>query len=284
MQLETTKIPARDGAQIHTLLAFPDDAPRGIVIVNHGFGEHSGSYAELLEQLTAAGYLAAIFDHRGHGEMNEPDPKKREKLRGVLPDYQSFLDDIGDVAAALMARCPGLPLALYGHSMGGNIAVNYLLQTEGHPFSCAILESPWLGLCNPVSPAVAGLAKFLGKISPKFAIYNKLSYSDITSEPKSADALEKDPLYHNRISFRMFAGINAGCAHALEGAAKLTTPTYLAYAADEKIVCNTAIESFGRDSGDNVSLHPYASHHAIHSDINRAQYYQDILAFLDANL
>lgn len=289
MHTETLSITARDGAGIRTIVATPqrniaqDDTPRGLVIISHGFGEHSGSYAELLEHLTGGGYAAVIFDQRGHGEMDEPDAKKRAKRLGIVPHYQQLLDDIGSVAEKMQERFPTLPLALYGHSMGGHLAINYLLRTAKHPFSCVILESPWLGLHKPVSPLLSGLARLLGGISPQIAIINRLNHADITSEPKSLDSLRRDRLYHNRISMRLFAGIDAGCRYALANAERLFLPTYLAYAEQERIVSNAAIENFAWDCGENLHLHPYASRHAIHSDTARAQYYADILDFLAEN-
>ena len=284
MQTEKAQIPARDGAGITTFIAHPDTAPIGVAVINHGFGEHIGSYGELLERLTAGGYIAVIFDHRGHGEMNEPDRAKWKKLIGIIPGYQCFLDDVEVVTQEMRRRFPNLPLALYGHSMGGNIAVNYLLRAKDSPFCCAILESPWLGLFKPVHPVQASMARILGKLSPKLAIYNKLPHTDITGDTESVEELDDDPLYHNRISFRMFAGINEGCAYALANASRLNIPTYLAYAENECIVCNKAIERFGADSGNCVSLHRYASRHAVHSDTVREQYYADIMNYLNAHM
>ena len=255
---------------------------KGVVIVVHGFGEHSGSYRELIERLTNAGYACVIYNQRGHGENVFPDHTGRRDMRGIIPGYQSFLDDISAVMALINQKLPKSPVALYGHSMGGNIALNYLLRNGQSEFSCAILESPWLGLYIEINPFVAAVASILGKISPNIAIMNKLSYDDITGDKIKSGDFKTDPLYHNRISLRMFSGINDGCKYAIENAPSLTIPTFFAYAANDKIVSNVAIHRFLASCGKNVTVKKYQTNHAIHNDVQREELYKDIVAFLDA--
>ncbi|MCL2695817.1 MAG: lysophospholipase [Clostridiales bacterium] len=284
MQKERITIKAKDGALISALACNRNEpSVRGLVLICHGFGEHSGSYHELMERLAAAGYASLIFDQRGHGELSEPDHKKRKKRLGVIPGYQSFLDDIDDVTAEIRRRLPNVPLALYGHSMGGNIAANYLLSRAQDDFSCVILESPWFGLTNSPNSFVIGLAKVLGTLSPKFAIYNKLTHTDITADEKQVGKIASDPLYHNRISMRMFAGIHKGCRYAVENAARLSVPTLLAYAGGERIVSNPAIAAFHSACGPHVIAREYPSCHAIHNDSAKEKLYADIISFLNAH-
>ncbi len=284
--MQTYKLSAvsKDGHQISALTTYSaENTPdaKGLVIICHGFGEHSGSYGELMERLLTAGYASVCFDQRGHGEMGEVSPEKRFKKFGVIPSYDSLLDDIAALLSAVKKLAPKLPLVLYGHSMGGNIALNYLLRRGQGDFACVILESPWLGLYNDLSPFTAALARLLGSVSPKLAIINKLMLSDITGDAPKAEVIDKDPLYHNRISFRLVSGVRAGCAFVLQSAYALTIPAYLAYAKNERIVSNPAIMAFHCACGDNVSLKEYDSRHAIHNDVNRDAFLADTVAFLD---
>lgn len=281
MQANKINIKAKDGVDIQAVtFNVGEESVKGIVMVVHGFGEHAGSYNEIIETLVNANYACVIFDQRGHGLADLP-PKKRAKLLGIIPSYKCFLDDVEAVAAEMKRLSPGTPLVLYGHSMGGNVAANYLLKVDQAGFSCAVLESPWLGLYQKVSPLVSGTAKILGGVSRKFAINNPLSYDDITNDKEKAKEIEHDPLYHNRISFRMFAGINKGCKYAVKNAPKLSAPTYLAYASNERVVSNQAIRKFHGKCGQNVIIKEYTSNHAIHNDENKESFYKDMIAFLD---
>lgn len=249
---------------------------KGVVIVSHGFGEHSGSYGELAGRLERAGYGCVVFSQRGHGEL----PAKR---RGVIPGYSSFIEDISARVAEVKEQKPNVPVALYGHSMGGNIAANFLLRQGQSGVACAVLESPWLGLYKKPGPVASGLAKCLGTLSPKFAIVNPLVLGDVTSDAEKADWLKNDPLYHNRISLRMFTGIKDGCSYALQNAPRLTAPTYIAFARDERIVSNPAILDFAKAAGQTVTLKEYESCHAIHNDVKREDFFKDMIAFLDTH-
>jgi len=282
MQKEINRIKARDGALIYTV-TFKAEGKRekGFVIVSHGFGEHADSYDELAGYLTRMGYACVLFDQRGHGRLEEQPGGKRGKRQGVIPAYHSFLDDIDDVAAATRQTSPDAPLALYGHSMGGNIVLNYLLARGQSGFACAVLESPWLGLYKGINPLMVWLAAALGNLSSEIAIINKLKKSDVTDNEAKARERDKDPFYHNRISMRMFSGINGGCAYALSNAHRLAIPTYLAYAKNEKIVSNQATREFSGACGPNITMKEYDSHHAIHSDANRERYFQDVVDYLD---
>ncbi len=283
MQTHRMNITSKDGAKIPAITTFSAASapPKGVVIICHGFGEHSGSYGELMERLLEASCASIAFDQRGHGALGEASPEKRRKKLGVIPGYESFLDDIDAVIAAAKQMAPNVPLALYGHSMGGNIAANYLLRRGQEAFACAVLESPWLGLYNDLNPLAAAAAKLFGSLSPKLAITTKLKRSDITGDAAKAEAIDADPLYHNRISFRLVTGIRSGCAYALNNAARLSLPAFLAFAKGERIVSNPAIAAFYGACGDNVTTKEYDSRHAIHNDAPREEFYRDAIVFLD---
>ncbi len=274
-------ISANDGVNIFADCYGMEDATvKAVMIVCHGFGEHAGSYESFAKRMLQDGFACVIPTQRGHGRLSDSHSEQK-KLQGVIPSYNCFLDDIESVVAVARQKKPDIPIILYGHSMGGNIAVNYLLKRNQSGFACAVLESPWFGLYNEVSPVTAIAAKALGAISPNITIINKLSFSDITGDNKKAKEIEADPLYHNRISFRMFAGIKNGCAYALDKASRLTVPIWLAYAKHEVIVSNDKIGEFVKKAGDNITMKEFASRHAIHNDLTRDKFYADLLAFLD---
>ena len=273
-------ISAIDGAEIFAeLFALKQQPQKGAVIIVHGFGEHTGGYHETAEKFSQAGYASIVFNQRGHG-MHAAD-KKSAKKQGIIPKYQAFLDDISSVAAYMKNEYPNLPVSLYGHSMGGNIVINYLFSNNTGDYKCAVLESPWLGLYREKGFLVNWLAIFLGFISPNIAIINKLNIDDITSDIIKANIMKNDPLYHNRISMRLFASIVKRGKYAEKNGAKITIPLYLAYAKNERIVCNRAINKFAGGGGANIKKYEYESNHAIHNDKIRETFFNDVIKFLD---
>lgn len=53
--------------QIQAWIYTPTAAPRGVVQVVHGLGEHSRRYLHLITTLLDAGFVVAADDHAGHG-------------------------------------------------------------------------------------------------------------------------------------------------------------------------------------------------------------------------
>jgi alpha-beta hydrolase superfamily lysophospholipase len=152
-------------------------APRGIVQINHGLAEHAARYARFAKALSAARYHVYAHDHRGHGFTKAPDaPQGRfaEKDGG-----EKVLDDVLAVRRHASAAHPGLPLLIFGHSMGGLIAMNSVLRDPESLAGAAIWN------CNFTAGALGMLAKlilaaermFLGSDVPS-QILPKLTFGD----------------------------------------------------------------------------------------------------------
>ena len=282
--VQYTVVTAKDGAAIPVVTCnLEESGKKGVVLICHGFGEHSGAYLEHSGRLWQGGYACVIHDQRGHGKP----PEGSKRWHGLIPHYQCFLDDIASVTEFIKEKAPDTPIAIYGHSMGGNIVANALLKQplgQDVPYYCAILESPWFELYEPLSPFMAGLIKVMHKVAPNYRHYRKLKHEDLSGDAEKKQGYSRDPYYHGFISMRMITGIQDGCAFALENADKLPIKTYLSYADDELVVSRQAILDFAAKAGEKVTLKEYASKHAIYNDVDRESYCLDLIAFLDSNL
>lgn len=87
-------------------------------------GEHSGPYNYIADQITQAGYTLLSFDLRGHGQS--------QGSRGHTPSYETLLNDINFFLNEVDKNFPELPHFLYGHSLGGNLVLNYILRRQSH--------------------------------------------------------------------------------------------------------------------------------------------------------
>ena len=111
-----------DGQKLFGREWLPDQAPLGVVCLVHGLGEHTGRYTHLANALTAEGYALAGYDLRGHG--------RSEGKRGHASSYEALLDDIELLLKAVNEQFSGSPTFLYGHSLGGNLVLNYVLRRK----------------------------------------------------------------------------------------------------------------------------------------------------------
>ena len=279
--MQKIDIVAKDGAIVKAIFYEVDnESKKGVIIICHGFGEHSGAYLEFAEILWKAGYASAILDQRGHGTF----PVTPEKFQGQIPQYRCFVDDVLSVAQKVLETAPDTKLFLYGHSMGGNIAVNTLLQaneTQARQFSCAVFEAPWFGLYKPLDGLKKSMINFLKIIAPTFTVSSKIDHGELSADEERSAGYGKDPLYHSRISVRMLTGIMEACDYALSNAKRLPIPIFLAYADKETVVCNKTIKKFAENAGDIVTLKEYKSHHSIHNDESRELFSRDVIEFFD---
>ncbi len=146
--------------------------PRAIVLVNHGLVEHSLRYQPFAAALAERSFHVFAHDHRGHGHtmaIDAPRGQYAEKS-GV----EKVIADVMAVHALATDFAPGLPVILFGHSMGGMIAANVAIR---HPDAFAGLAI-WNANLNP------GAAGAIGQLLLKFERFFKGSDVPSTIAPK----------------------------------------------------------------------------------------------------
>ena len=94
-----------------------DDASH-IVVVVHGYAEHSLRYSHFAEELAAHGAVVYAPDHLGHG-LSDGE-------RALIADFEHVVDDLESLASIAEARHPGLAMTMVGHSMGGLLTARFV--------------------------------------------------------------------------------------------------------------------------------------------------------------
>jgi alpha-beta hydrolase superfamily lysophospholipase len=103
---------------------WPASNPRRVVVIAHGMAEHAGRYDALARFLNQHDCAVWALDHRGHGGSVGTGSK------GHFADRDGFRLVVGDLIALVQqarARHPGLPVVVFGHSMGSFVARAALL-------------------------------------------------------------------------------------------------------------------------------------------------------------
>ncbi|MBW8444230.1 MAG: alpha/beta hydrolase [Arenimonas sp.] len=180
---------------------------RGIVVICHGLAEHSRRYRRFAEALSAAGYHVFAHDHRGHGETTAIDAPpgrfaRREGWRLVIADTLA----LRDFAAG---QYPGLPVILFGHSMGGLVALNTAADHPEAFDAVAVWNSNFRpGLAGRFALLVLAIERILkgsdvpSQILPRATflawgkrIPNRRTDADwLSRDPQEVDAYVNDPL------------------------------------------------------------------------------------------
>lgn len=101
----------------------PEGEARRIVMIVHGYAEHSGRYAHVAEALAAEGAVVVAEDHIGHGHSAGE--------RALITDFSHVVDDLETLAGIAVDRYGDLPLVLIGHSMGGLLSSRLAQRRPG---------------------------------------------------------------------------------------------------------------------------------------------------------
>jgi alpha-beta hydrolase superfamily lysophospholipase len=262
---------ARDGIPLWGSVWRPPEARAAISLV-HGIGEHSGRYAHVAEALNEAGYALVSFDLRGHGHSGG--------LRGHAAEYEAFMADIDLLLQETGRRFPGLPRFLYGHSMGGNLVLNYCLRRQP-ALAGAVVTSPWLAL--PIRPPrwKRALARLLDHVRPEVTLSRGNDPSALSSDPAVAAAYRRDPLVHDRISVRLYTLMDAAGAEALAQAAHFPLPLLLMHGASDTVTSPFASQAFCNTAPDcSFRLWPRLRHE-LHNEREKDEVLATIIAWLD---
>lgn len=227
----------QDGLQIFARAWQPDTSPRAVVCLVHGLGEHSGRYGHVAAALNRGGLAFLSFDQRGFG--------KSQGQRGHAASYEVLLDDITRLLEEASQRYPGLPRFLYGHSMGGGLALNYALRRKSN-VAGIIATSPWIRLAFQPSAAQMILGRLMSRLRPSFSLPNSLDARDLSRDPEVVSAYENDPLVHDRISARLFVSCYSAGLWALEHASSLKLPLLIMHGGEDRI---TSLEASRRFAG-----------------------------------
>ncbi len=266
---------SRDGLELYAR-GWMAEKPKAVVCLVHGHGEHVDRYNHVGRAFTNAGYTLQGFDLRGHGRSSGQ--------RGHTPSYQSLLDDVDDFLADARKRYPGLPLFLYGHSMGGNQVINYALRYPQN-LKGVIATGAWLRLAFEPSPVQLTLAKVMNAIAPSFSQPSGLEQAALSRDPEVIRAYAADPLVHEKISARLFTVMYANGLWALAHAAELKVPMLLMHGSADRLTSVDASREFSRRAGEMVTLRIWDGfYHEIHNEPEKAQVIQRMIDWLNEQL
>lgn len=210
--------------------------PIAVTILVHGFGEHISRYEHVTQQFLKENISVLGVDLIGHGNSTG----KRGHVNSI-GDYFACIDSMVN---HVRQEDKKLPLVLYGHSMGGNLALNYLISNEQSEVCCVLATSPWLKLVIQPSAVQLFLAKTMNKIYPSLQQTAALEFKDISSVVEVQTDYANDPLNHDKISVRLFNEVYKNGLSAIENAANIQMPVLLAHGDADAITSVKGSEEF----------------------------------------
>ncbi|MBN1180124.1 MAG: lysophospholipase [Anaerolineae bacterium] len=251
----------------------PDGAPKAVLVIIHGLGEHSGRYPNVVARVVPAGYAVYAYDQRGHGRTSGPRAYVNAwtELRG---DVQAFLE-------LVRREEPGRPVFLMGHSFGGLVALEFVLR---HPEGLrgVIASAPGLS-SEGLSPFAIFLGRILSRIWPTFSLKTGLEAAGISRDPAVVEAYVNDPLVHAVGTARLTTEALDAITWTLGHAAELRVPLLLLYGTADRIVPPQASRAFFDTVAlEDKELREYDGfYHECHNDVGHAEPVGDLLSWLE---
>ena len=165
------------GATLNLYATLPPARPRAVVQVNHGLAEHAGRYGRFARFLAGRGFAAYAHDHRGHGQTAAPDAPLGSF--GAEPAAANVLADVAAVHDLIAGEQPGVPVIVFGHSMGALIALDFVQKHHDRVAGAAVWNGNFsAGLLGRLAQGVLAWERFrLGSDVPS-RILPRLTFRD----------------------------------------------------------------------------------------------------------
>lgn len=247
---------------------------RGRVVIVHGYAEHKGRYRQLVEALVAAGYACHLLDLRGHGESGGK--------RGHVSRFEDYRTDIGRFLEEVQTLDAGLsPLLLLGHSLGGLIALDFVLH---HPeaFDSLAVSSPFLAPALAIPFFKRTLLPLAANIVPKLAVPSGLDPNGLSHDAEVVGAYEADPKVFPTVTLGWWCEVREAQEEVFERAPGLVSPILVLLGGADPIADpNRARAFFERLGSASKRLVVYPGFfHEVLNELGRAQVVSDLLAWL----
>ena len=267
----------RDGLELRTLHWAAGAAPRAHVLLIHGIAEHAGRHGHVASEFARAGLETHAFDLRGFGASGGP--------RAYVRRWSEYHDDLEDQLSAVRAAAGRLPVVLYGHSMGGLIALGYVLAVPARPQPhLLVLSAP--AIAAIVARWKRALADVLGRTLPRLEIPNALPPGGLSRDPRVETAYRSDPLNVHRTTARLGMELfheQRRVKGRLARMSALPAPTYVFHGSADPIVPVSASASLERR--ENVTRRVYPDlRHEMHNEAEASAVIGDTVLWIARSL
>ena len=268
---------SKDGLDIFAQAWGPDVVqPRAVACLVHGLGEHSSRYAHVAEALSKEGVILFGADLRGHG--------KSGGARGHINSIEDFMQDIDLLFEQARSRYTGLPLFLYGHSLGGILVLHYTLLRKPN-IKGVIATSASLHTALENQPVKIFLAKTLGSLMPKTSLASGLDTNGISRDKSVVDTYNADPLNHNQVTLGFGKVMIDAVKWTLDHAKEFPLPLLLLHGKKDPIAFVSSSTEFSASAKDKSTLVLWDDGlHELHNEPEKAEVFKTMALWMDARL
>ena len=262
-----------DGARLFARV-WEAEAPRAVICIAHGLGEYGDRHAKFAEFMSRNGITVYCHDQRGHGHnVKKKSDRGIARMRDLERDFVTMI--------GYAKKETGLPVFIFGHSLGGLVGLFTTLNAKPE-VAGSIITSPWLQLVGGPPKALFDVVSAMAGMMGKIAIANGLSAEDLSHDQAVNAAYRPDPMNHEKIGLGLAGDAHRTAQWVLDNPDRLSVPLLLCHGAADKICdVNGSREFAQKAEGVRYVEFPHA-YHEIHNEPEDAQkLFETELAFID---
>jgi alpha-beta hydrolase superfamily lysophospholipase len=227
--------------------------------------------------LAEAGYTVCGYDQRGHGVSPGP--------RVHINRWTEYREDLTAYLMVVAEQVPGVPIVLYGHSMGSLVVLDYLLHRQ-EGLAGAIISGIAIEPVGVGSRATIATARVLTHVLPRLSINLGIDASDLTRDPQALADYAADPLVTGRATVRWGTESLDTVARIKEGMAGIDLPILVIHGGADKLNCPEgakALVAAVPNADKTLRIYPGVCHEP-HNDVGHEQVAADIEEWLGTRL
>lgn len=252
------------------------DHPRAMICHFHGQSDHSSRFAHVAEFFAANNITFLASDFQGHGLS--------DGKRGHVNKFYEYIETVEMVYREATGLFPGLPVFIYGHSMGGNICINHAFiakeQIKGY-----IITSPWIRLAFEPPAWKIALGKTVKSILPSLQQPTGLDPSLISHDKQVVEKYKTDKLVHGKITASGFFEILTYGKNILLNADRLHFPMLLLHGTADGITDYKASREFAALRPDLITYKEFEGlFHELHNEPEKQQVFDTMLNWINKKI
>ena len=255
----------------------PEEKTKAVICLVHGHGEHSSRYEPWAARFVEKGVAVVTYDLRGHGQS--------DGKRGHTPSYLRLMEDLDVVLQRAREYFPGIPLFLYGHSMGGNQVLGYAVRRKLN-VNGVIATAPWLRTTREFPGIVKGIMRGIMKMAPGWTLHTNLDANGISHDKEEVGKYMEDPLNHDFISLKLFFEIHDMGKKLYSEGGEVNVPLLVIHGSADPIIDPEASREFTEKvKGEDVTLKIFDGlYHETHHEPEREEVFKYIYGWMEGRL
>jgi alpha-beta hydrolase superfamily lysophospholipase len=249
--------------------------PEHLLLLIHGFAEHSGRYEHFGAWFAARGCAVHAYDHQGHG--------RSEGVRAHVRRFDDFLDDLDGMLAVVRAEHPGLRPQLVGHSMGGLILTAFLCE-RAPDVAAAVTSGAALAVSENLSRGRMLAARVLRRVAPRLGLGAGLDPEGLSRDPEVVRAYVEDPLVFRRMTTSLAAELLSAIERTSHGAGRVRVPLLMLHGEADPICPSSGTRRFFEGLAvepRRLQIYP-GLRHEIFNEPEHVRVFEDVLAWVRA--